>query len=71
MTDYEQDYLKEQDLLDKVEDYLIDEAEIDRDLLYCMADYNGRSLKVFKYIYQYVTNNDDFDEIVEQLRKEL
>lgn len=71
LADYEQEYLKEQDLLDKIEDYLIDEVEIDRDLLYCMTDYNGRSLKIFKYIYQYITNNDDFDEIVEQLRKEL
>lgn len=71
MTDYEQEYLKEQELLDKIEDYLIDEVEVDRQMLDCMIDYTGRSLKVFKHIYQYVTNNDDFDEIVEQLRKEL
>lgn len=70
MTDYEQEYLKEQYLLDKIEDYLIDEVEVDRDLLYCMTDYNGRSLKVFKHIYQYVTDYDDFDEIVERLKNE-
>lgn len=70
LTDYEQDYLKEQNLLDKVEDYLIDEIKVDRDLLECMISFYGRDFKVLRCIYEYETNNEDFNEIVDRLRNE-
>lgn len=64
-----QDYLREKKLLDKIEDYLINEVKVDRSLLECMIGYNGKDFKVLRHIYEYTTSNEDFNEIVEQLKK--
>ena len=61
-----QDYLREKKLLDKIEDYLINEVKVDRSLLECMIGYNGKDFKVLRHIYEYTTGNEDFNEIVEQ-----
>ncbi len=64
-----QDYLREKKLLDKIEDYLINEVKVDRSLLECMIGYNGKDFKVLRHIYEYTTSKEDFNEIVEQLKK--
>ncbi len=62
-------YLREQKLLDKIISYLIDEVKVNKDLLESEIRDNGKELEVLKHIYEHVTNNKDFDEIVEYLKK--
>lgn len=62
------EYLEELYLFDDIENYLIDEVGIDEQMLDCMLDYVGRRLDVFKHIYETITLENDFDEIVEQLK---
>lgn len=62
------EYLEELYLFDDIENYLIDEVGIDDQMLDCMLDYVGRRLDVFKHIYETITLENDFDEIVEQLK---
>ena len=62
------EYLEELYLFDDIENYLIDEVGIDEQMLDCMLDYVGRRLDVFKHIYETITLENDFDDIVEQLK---
>lgn len=62
------EYLEELYLFDDIENYLIDEVGIDEQMLDCMLDHVGRRLDVFKHIYETITLENDFDEIVEQLK---
>ena len=70
MNEYNEhkDYLEELYLFDDIENYLIDEVGIDEPMLDCMLDYVGKRLDVFKHIYETITLENDFDEIVEQLK---
>ena len=62
------EYLEELYLFDDIENYLIDEVGIDEQMLDCMLDYVGRRLDVFRHIYETITSENDFDDIVEQLK---
>lgn len=65
----EREYLREQKLLDRIINYLIDEVKVNKDLLECEIRDNGKNFEVLRHIYEHTTNNKDFDKIVEQLKK--
>lgn len=63
------EYLREQKLLDKIISHLIDEVKVNKDLLESEIRDNGKDFEVLRHIYKHTTNNEDFDEIVEKLKK--